>query len=142
MIKLLSFVVVLLTAITGLGIVGLASFNVSRRTRQIGIRRALGATRASVMRHFMIENFLVSTVGVAVGAQISVDQPLLNKVLPWYKVPPREPCFSIRVGDDIDLGPYRTAPPPLTARRLNARLVEAYEQELAGLRGYNESLDA
>jgi putative ABC transport system permease protein len=93
MIKLLSFVVVLLTAITGLGIVGLASFNVSRRTRQIGIRRALGATRASVMRHFMIENFLVSTVGVAVGAILAVA---LNMVLvesfalepmAWYVIP-------------------------------------------------------
>ena len=40
LIKILSFVVLLLTIITGLGIVGLASFNVSRRTRQIGIRRA------------------------------------------------------------------------------------------------------
>jgi putative ABC transport system permease protein len=93
MIKLLGFVVALLTVITGLGIVGLASFNVSRRTRQIGIRRALGATRASVMRHFMIENLLVSTVGVSAGAFLAVA---LNIVLveafalepmAWYVIP-------------------------------------------------------
>ncbi|MDZ7643477.1 MAG: ABC transporter permease [Woeseiaceae bacterium] len=42
LIRLLTFVAALLTLITGLGIVGLASFNVSRRTRQIGTRRALG----------------------------------------------------------------------------------------------------
>ena len=45
LIKILSFIALLLTVITALGIVGLASFNVSRRTRQIGIRRALGATK-------------------------------------------------------------------------------------------------
>ena len=93
MIKLLGFVVALLTAITGLGIVGLASFNVSRRTRQIGIRRALGATRASVMRHFMIENFLVSTVGVTAGAVLAVALNMLLveafalEPMAWYVIP-------------------------------------------------------
>ena len=93
MIKLLGFVVALLTAITGLGIVGLASFNVSRRTRQIGIRRALGATRASIIRHFMIENFLVSTVGVTAGAILAVALNILLveafalEPMAWYVIP-------------------------------------------------------
>lgn len=93
MIKLLGFVVALLTVITGLGIVGLASFNVSRRTRQIGIRRALGATRASVMRYFMIENFLVSTVGVTAGAILAVAlnillvQAFALEPMAWYVIP-------------------------------------------------------
>ena len=67
MIKILAFVVGMLTVITGLGIVGLASFNVSRRTRQIGIRRALGATKPAIVRYFMIENFIVSSVGLVIG---------------------------------------------------------------------------
>ena len=93
MIKLLGFVVALLTVVTGLGIVGLASFNVSRRTRQIGIRRALGATRASVMRHFMIENLLVSTVGVSAGAFLAVALNILLveafalEPMAWYVIP-------------------------------------------------------
>ena len=72
MIKILSFVITLLTAITGLGIVGLASFNVSRRTRQIGIRRALGATKPAIMRYFMLENFMISSVGVVVGGALAI----------------------------------------------------------------------
>jgi len=93
MIKILTFVVSLLTVITGLGIVGLASFNVSRRTRQIGIRRALGATRTSIVRYFMVENFLVSTVGVVIGGVLAVAlnmfmvEAFALKPLSWYVVP-------------------------------------------------------
>ncbi|MEM9402125.1 MAG: FtsX-like permease family protein [Pseudomonadota bacterium] len=72
MIKILAFVVTLLTVITGLGIVGLASFNVSRRTRQIGIRRALGASKAAIMQHFMVENFIISSIGVTIGAALAI----------------------------------------------------------------------
>jgi putative ABC transport system permease protein len=46
MIRPRDFSVSILTAISGLGIVGLTSFSVARRSKQIGIRRALGATRA------------------------------------------------------------------------------------------------
>jgi 1-acyl-sn-glycerol-3-phosphate acyltransferase len=73
---------------------------------------------------------------------IHVDQPLLDKTLPWYKVPPRVPRFSIRVGDDIDLGPFRSAPPPRASRQLNDWLMRAYGDELAPLRGYNGPRDA
>ncbi|MEJ2298965.1 MAG: ABC transporter permease, partial [Woeseiaceae bacterium] len=72
MIKILSFVVLLLTIITALGIVGLASFNVSRRTRQIGIRRALGATKPAIVRYFLIENTIVSAIGLGIGALLAI----------------------------------------------------------------------
>lgn len=93
MIKILTFVVSLLTVITGLGIVGLASFNVSRRTRQIGIRRALGAPRTAIVRYFMVENFLVSTVGVIAGGVLAVAlnifmvEAFALEPLSWYVVP-------------------------------------------------------
>ena len=93
MIKILSFVVGLLTIITGLGIVGLASFNVSRRTRQIGIRRALGATKPAIVRYFMVENFLVSSIGLAIGGILSVAlniamvQAFALEPLSWYVIP-------------------------------------------------------
>ncbi|MFT4197126.1 MAG: ABC transporter permease, partial [Pseudoxanthomonas sp.] len=49
----------LLLLVTALGIVGLASFWVQQRTRQIGIRRALGATKGQILRYFQTENFLL-----------------------------------------------------------------------------------
>jgi len=93
MIKILTFVVSLLTAITGLGIAGLASFSVARRTRQIGIRRALGATKAAIVRYFMLENFLVSSIGIVVGGILAVGLNILMvqafalTPLAWYVIP-------------------------------------------------------
>src|SRR5262249_30843022 len=54
---LLVGVSIALLIITALGVVGLASFWVQQRTRQIGIRRALGATRGDILRYFQTENF-------------------------------------------------------------------------------------
>jgi 1-acyl-sn-glycerol-3-phosphate acyltransferase len=79
----------------------------------------------------------VQAASVLTPIYIHVDQPLLDKTRSWYKVPPRIPQFSLRVGDDIDLGPFRTALPPRASRQLNEWLLGAYERELARLRGYN-----
>ena len=93
LVKILGFVVVLLTIITALGIVGLASFNVSRRTRQIGIRRALGATRPAIVRYFMIENSIVSAIGIVIGGilaialNIAMVEAYSLEPLAWYVIP-------------------------------------------------------
>jgi len=114
MVKMLSFIVVLLTAITGLGIVGLASFSVSRRTRQIGVRRALGATRPEIMRYFMVENFIISSVGIIAGAVFAIAlnifmvQAFALTPLAWYVVPIAMVVLWI-VGQAAVAGPARRA---------------------------------
>ena len=62
---------------------------------------------------------------------ITVDQPFLHKSQPWYRVPARPPHICIRVGQDVELGPYRDLPAPRASRQLNAALVAQYERELA-----------
>lgn len=59
--------IVALLVVTALGIVGLASFWVAQRTKQIGVRRALGATRGQVLRYFQTENFLLASFGIVLG---------------------------------------------------------------------------
>jgi putative ABC transport system permease protein len=61
-----------LLAITALGIFGLATFNVSTRVRQIGTRRAVGARRFDIVRHFLVENWMVTTAGVVVGCGLAL----------------------------------------------------------------------
>ncbi|HET9623958.1 MAG TPA: FtsX-like permease family protein [Kofleriaceae bacterium] len=68
---LLTGVSIALLAVTGFGIVGLASFWVQQRTRQIGIRRALGATRGDIVRYFQLENFVLATAGIALGVALA-----------------------------------------------------------------------
>lgn len=78
--KILTTVVITLTIITAFGIVGLAIFSINRRTKQIGTRRALGATRWQVMRYFMIENMLISSLGIIIGCigAVSLNMWLVN----------------------------------------------------------------
>lgn len=68
MVTILSIVMALLIGLTALVIVGLASFHVTQRTKQIGTRRALGATRMHIVIQFMLENWLITTAGAALGA--------------------------------------------------------------------------
>jgi len=71
-------VCIALLVVTALGIVGLASFWVQQRNKQIGIRRALGATRTQILRYFQLENFLLATMGIALGMLLAYG---LNQLL-------------------------------------------------------------
>ena len=68
----LTLVTLMLVGISALGIFGLAAFNVSTRTKQIGTRRAIGARRTDIVRYFLIENWLITTVGVLVGCVLAL----------------------------------------------------------------------
>ena len=72
LVNILGFTVIVLVAITTLGVAGLTSFNVTRRYKQIGTRRALGASRGAILRYFLAENLLFTLIGVGVGAAIAI----------------------------------------------------------------------
>ena len=69
---LMGIICAVLLAITAAGIVGLTSFWVGQRRKQIGVRRALGATRMDILHYFMTENFLISCGGAIVGTLLAV----------------------------------------------------------------------
>jgi ABC-type antimicrobial peptide transport system permease subunit len=58
--------------LAGLGVFGLVSYGVSRRTREIGIRMALGATVTDVMRLVSRQSLVLSLVGLGTGMLITV----------------------------------------------------------------------
>ncbi|PMQ17975.1 ABC transporter permease [Janthinobacterium sp. AD80] len=68
----------LLLLVTASGIVGIASLWVTQRRKQIGVRRALGARRVDILRYFLTENFMITSVGVAVGVVLALA---LNQLL-------------------------------------------------------------
>lgn len=78
LVRLLSLVIVAIVFITSLGIVGLTSFSVAERTRQIGTRRALGAAQGDILRHFLMENWMTTTAGVMLGVAMAIG---LNALL-------------------------------------------------------------
>lgn len=95
MVGLLLMVCGLLLLVTALGIVGLASFWVQQRTKQIGIRRALGATRGQILRYFQTENFLLAGIGIVLGMLLAY---LLNQWLMGRYELPRLPLLYLPVG--------------------------------------------
>ena len=72
LIRILTVVIFLLVVVTSIGIVGLTSFSVTERTRQIGTRRALGATRGDIVRHFLVENWMITGFGLALGLALTI----------------------------------------------------------------------
>lgn len=63
----LATVCAIMLVVTGFGIVGLTSSWVTRRRREIGIRRALGATRRAILHQFQLENLFIAVAASAVG---------------------------------------------------------------------------
>jgi len=84
-----------LLLVTALGIVGLASFWVAQRRKQIGIRRAIGATRSDILHYFQTENFLIVSGGIALGMVLAYALNLL--LMTQYELP-RLPLFYLPVG--------------------------------------------
>jgi putative ABC transport system permease protein len=121
---ILGAVIFALLAVTALGIVGMASFWVAQRTRQIGTRRALGATKFDILRYFQTENFIITTLGLiaggvlAYGLSLWLMQQYQSPRLPWYYVPVGFVCLWL-LGQLAVFGPALRASrvPPAVATR-------------------------
>ena len=76
--------------LTGIGIYGVMAYAVTRRTREIGIRIALGARRADVIRMVLREGLSLTAVGSAIGAILAaaVSQVLAGFL---FGIPPLDP---------------------------------------------------
>jgi len=121
---MLVLVCLVMLAVTAFGIVGLTSFWVQQRRRQIGIRRAVGATRGHIMQYFQTENFLLSTAGVVIGMGLAfgINLYLMQHYemarMPWYYLPGGAIALWL-IGQFAVFGPARRAAavPPVVATR-------------------------
>ena len=81
MLRMLIVLITVLVLITALGIFGLTVFNINKRTKQIGTRRALGARKSAIVQYFLVENGLICAAGLILGsiAAVYLGQLLLEQ---------------------------------------------------------------
>lgn len=91
----LGIVAIFVLAVTVVGIVGLAAFTVATRTKQLGTRRAIGATRFHILRYFLVENWLITSVGAVLGCALALAVGVKLSLL--YEMP-RLPLFYLAAG--------------------------------------------
>ena len=111
----------------GIGIMNIMLASVTERTREIGIRRAIGARRSQIVMQFLIEALVLSVFGGLIGMALGLAIPLLvtafagmpTVVTPWSLVL----SFGISVGVGIGFGIY----PAMRASKLDPIIALRYE---------------
>jgi putative ABC transport system permease protein len=87
----LTVMLLLLAAVTlavgGVGIMNIMLANVRSRIREIGIRKALGATAREIKLQFLMEAIFISLAGGTIGAILGLAPPLAARFFTAYKVP-------------------------------------------------------
>jgi putative ABC transport system permease protein len=88
----------LVVAVALAGSLALASFSVAERTRQIGVRRALGASRGEIVRYFLFENLLLTAFGLGLGLGLAVGfNQVLRRIMADLALTPQETLVSMAV---------------------------------------------
>ncbi|TMP28130.1 hypothetical protein CWB99_01475 [Pseudoalteromonas rubra] len=117
----LKLVLVGLLVLTMLAIFGQARFAILKRRKQIGTRRALGANQVQVLRYYLMENLIVTLVGVVIGVICAV---LVNTQLVSYFGLAPVPAYYLLVGAVIMLsaGQLAVIQPAWQAARVSPAL--------------------
>jgi len=77
----------------GVGVVGIMLISVTERTREIGVRKAVGATRREILWQFLVEASVLTSIGAAVG--MLGGWALSGAVAHWTPLPARIPLWSV-----------------------------------------------
>jgi len=80
----------------GVGVVAIMMISVTERTREIGVRKALGATRATILWQFLVEAVTLTSIGAAVGLVLGILTAVGIRTA-WPEIPAATPLSSIAV---------------------------------------------
>jgi putative ABC transport system permease protein len=90
--------------VSGVGIMNSPLANVSARIREIGIRKALGATRREIRLQFLTEAVFMSLSGGIVGTILGLSIPISIRLLTSYKIPVNWQSAVIALATSVIVG--------------------------------------
>ncbi len=128
---ILSLVLVLVSAIaliiSGIGIMNIMLVTVTERTREIGVRMAVGASRRDILEQFLLEAVLISIVGGGAGIVLGVAMPLTVRYLTDFIIPVSKLSIAIAFAVSGVVGLVFGLLPANRAARLNPTEALRYE---------------
>lgn len=101
----------------GIGIMAIMLVSVSERTREIGIRKAVGATNRQILNQFLIEGLVLSIMGGFIGVIVSIIINLLLRIYTDFMPITRWPIMVLAVGVSVAVGIIFSVAPALKAAR-------------------------
>ena len=115
----LSLAALVTLTVSGVGIMNSMLANVQARTREIGIRKALGATQKEIRLQFLTESVFLSLSGGLVGTLLGLSVPILVSFLTPYKIPWRYSSAIAALLTSVAVGVIFGTLPANRAARLN-----------------------
>jgi putative ABC transport system permease protein len=111
----------------GIGIMNIMLASVLERTREIGVRRAIGARQRDVVRQFLIETTIISLTGGVVGILLGVGLSELIGVLAGWSTIVTTTSIVLAFGVSVAIGIVFGLYPAVRASRLDPVLALHYE---------------
>jgi len=111
----------------GIGIMNIMLVSVSERTREIGIRKAIGAKRRTIMLQFLVESMIISGIGVTIGIAISMGIALLIRSASPIPVNISTWVLFLGIAFTVTIGTFFGLYPASKAARLDPIVALRYE---------------